>query len=32
MSIVVHNGFNYDYHIIRKELAKELKRKFNCLE
>ena len=26
-----HNGFNYDYHFITKELAEELKKQFTCL-
>ena len=25
-----HNGSNYDYHSIIKELAKEFQREFNC--
>ena len=29
--IVFHNGFNYDYHFIIKELTEELKKKFPCL-
>ena len=29
--IVFHNGFNYDYHFIIKELAKEFKKQFTCL-
>ena len=28
--IVFHNGFNYGYHFIIKELAKAFKGKFNC--
>ena len=30
-SIVVHNGCNYDYHFIIKELAKESGEQFTCL-
>ena len=26
-----HNGFNYDYHFIIKELAEEFKKLFTCL-
>ena len=29
--IVFHNGYNYDYHFIIKELAKEFKEQFSCL-
>ena len=29
--IVSHNGTNYDYHFIIKELAKEFKKQFICL-
>ena len=29
--IVFHNGCNYDYHFMIKELAKEFKGQFNCL-
>ena len=28
--IFFHNGFNYDYHFIIKELAEELEEKCNC--
>ena len=28
--VVFHNGSNYDYHFIIKELAKEFERKFEC--
>ena len=28
---VVHNGSNYDYHFIIKELVKEFEGEFNCL-
>ena len=28
--IVFHNGSNYDYHFIIKELAKEFKKQFTC--
>ena len=29
--VVFHNGSNYDYHFIIKELAKEFEGEFNCL-
>ena len=29
--IVFHNGSNYDYHFIMKELAEEFKKPFTCL-
>ena len=29
--VVFHNGSNYDYHFIIKELANKFKRKFECL-
>ena len=29
--IVFHNGFNYDYHFIIKELAEEFKKQFTCI-
>ena len=29
--IVFHNGSNYDYHFIIKELVEEFKKKFTCL-
>ena len=29
--IVFHNGSNYDYHFIIKELAKEFQKQFTCL-
>ena len=29
--IVFHNGSNYDYHLIIKELAEEFKKQFTCL-
>ena len=29
--IAVHNGFDYDYHCIIKELAEEFKKLFTCL-
>ena len=29
--VVVHNGSNYDYHFIIKELVKESEGEFNCL-
>ena len=28
--MVFHNGSNYDYHFITKEVAKESERKFTC--
>ena len=28
---VFHNGSNYDYHFIIKELAEEFKKQFTCL-
>ena len=28
---VFHNGSNYDYHFIIKELAEEFKKQFSCL-
>ena len=31
VSIVFHNGSNYDYHFIIKELAEEFKKQFTCL-
>ena len=31
ISIVFHNGSNYDYHFIIKELANEFKGNFECL-
>ena len=31
MPIVFHNGSNYDYHFIIKELAEEFKNQFTCL-
>ena len=31
ISIVFHNGSNYDYRFIIKELAKEFKIQFTCL-
>ena len=30
--IVFHNGSNYDYYFIKKELAEEFKKQFTCLE
>ena len=30
LPIVFHNGSNYDYHFIIKELAEEFKKQFNC--
>ena len=30
--ILFHNGSNYDYHFIIKELAEEFKKQFTCLE
>ena len=29
--IVFHNGSNYDYHLIIKELAEECKKQFTCI-
>ena len=29
--IVFHNGSDYDYHFIMKELAEEFKKQFTCL-
>ena len=29
--VVFHNGANYDYHFIIKELVKEFEREFSCL-
>ena len=29
--LVFHNGSNYDYHLIRTELAKEFEGEFSCL-
>ena len=29
--VVLHNGSNYDYHFIIKELAEEFKGHFECL-
>ena len=31
ISMVFHNGSNYDYHFIIKELAEEFKKQFTCL-
>ena len=31
ITIVFHNGSNYDYHFIIKELAEEFKKQFACL-
>ena len=31
LPIVFHNGSNYDYHFIIKELAEEFKKQFTCL-
>ena len=31
MPIVFHNGFNYDYHFIIRELADEFRKQFTCL-
>ena len=30
--VIFHNGSNYDYHFIIKELANEFEGKFECLE
>ena len=29
--VVFHNGSNYDYHFMIKELAKELEEQFECV-
>ena len=29
--VISHNGSNYDYHFIMKELAEEFKKQFTCL-
>ena len=29
--MVFHNGSNYDYHFIKKELVEEFKKQFTCL-
>ena len=29
--MIFHNGSNYDYHFIIKEIPKEFDREFNCL-
>ena len=29
--MVFHNGSNYDYHFIKKELAEEFRKQFTCL-
>ena len=31
ITIVFHNGSNYDYHFFMKELAEEFKKQFTCL-
>ena len=31
MALVFHNGSNYDYHFIIKELAEGFKQQFTCL-
>ena len=31
ISIAFHNGSNYDYHVMAKELAEEFEKQFNCL-
>ena len=31
ISVLLHNGSNYDYHFIIKELAKEFEGQFKCL-
>ena len=31
MPVVFHNGFNYDYHFIIRELADEFRKQFTCL-
>ena len=32
VAVVFHNGSNYDYHFISKELANESEGQFECLE
>ena len=32
ISIIFHDGFNYDYYFIIKRLAEEFERQFACLE
>ena len=29
--VIFHNGLNYDYHFVIKELGKEFEEEFNCL-
>ena len=29
--IAFHNGYNYDYHFITRELAEQFKNQFTCL-
>ena len=29
--LAFHNGSNYDYHVIKKELAEKFKKQFTCL-
>ena len=31
LSIIFHNGSNYDHHFIIKDLAEEFKKQFTCL-
>ena len=31
ISIAFHNGSNYDYHLMVKELAEEFEKQFTCL-
>ena len=31
ITIVFHNGSNYDHHFRKRELAKEFEKQFNCL-
>ena len=31
ISITFHNGSNYDYHLILKELAEKIEKQFTCL-
>ena len=31
ISIAFHNGLNFDYHFLIKELAEEFKKQFTCL-
>ena len=31
MPVVIHNGSNYDFHLIIKELAEELREEIHCI-